>query len=187
MLSKHIKQVDPSLMNLRKGHGMTTRADGIKVETDLHHSWVNELIESHRSTKGALLPLLHALQERVGFIPPDTVPAIARGLNLSRAEVHGVITYYHFFRTEPAGRHVVQVCRAEACQACGADELMSLAEKTLGCKSHETSANGAVTLEPVYCLGLCASSPAIQVNDKLHARMSPDRLKNILRELEAAP
>lgn len=166
---------------------MTTRADGINVNTDSHHSLVNELIESHRSMKGALLPLLHALQERVGYIPSDAVATIARGLNLSRAEVHGVITYYHFFRTEPAGRHVLQVCRAEACQACGADALLALAEKTLGCKSHETSASGAVTLEPVYCLGLCASSPAIQVNDKLHARMSPDRLKNILRELEATP
>lgn len=135
--------------------------------------------------QGALLPLLHAIQDQVGFIPSDSVGEIAKALNLSRAEVHGVITYYHFFRTEPAGKHVVQVCRAEACQACGSDELLAIAEKTLGCKSHETSANGAVTLESVYCLGLCASSPAIQVNDKLHARMSTEKLKTILMQLEA--
>jgi len=135
--------------------------------------------------QGALLPLLHAIQYQIGFIPSDSVSEIAKALNLSRAEVHGVITYYHFFRTEPAGKNVVQVCRAEACQACGSDELLAIAEKTLGCKSHETSANGAVTLESVYCLGLCASSPAIQVNDKLHARMSTEKLKTILMQLEA--
>jgi len=135
--------------------------------------------------QGALLPLLHAIQDQVGFIPSGSVSEIAKALNLSRAEVHGVITYYHFFRTEPAGKNVVQVCRAEACQACGSDELLAIAEKTLGCKSHETSANGAVTLESVYCLGLCASSPAIQVNDKLHARMSTEKLKTILMQLEA--
>ena len=135
--------------------------------------------------QGALLPLLHAIQDQVGFIPSDSVSEIAKALNLSRAEVHGVITYYHFFRTEPAGKNVVQVCRAEACQACGSNELLAIAEKTLGCKSHETSANGAVTLESVYCLGLCASSPAIQVNDKLHARMSTEKLKTILMQLEA--
>ena len=149
------------------------------------HAAIAALIQSHRSMKGALLPLLHAIQDQLGYIPSDVVGDIAKGLNLSRAEVHGVITYYHFFRTEPAGKHVVQVCRAEACQACGADGLMALAEKTLGCKSHHTSANGAVTLEPVYCLGLCASSPAIQVNDQLHARVSADKLKQILSQLEA--
>ena len=135
-------------------------------------------------------PRQRALHRRVrtelwGYVPDEAVPLIAKELNLSHAEVHGVITYYHFFRTEPAGKHVVQVCRAEACQACGAEDLMALAEKTLGCKSHETTASGAVTLEPVYCLGLCASSPAIQVDDILHARVSAEKLKTILRQLEA--
>jgi formate dehydrogenase subunit gamma len=133
-----------------------------------------------------LLPLLHAIQEKLGFIPSDAVGDIAKGLNLSRAEVHGVITYYPFFRTEAPGRHVVQICRAEACQSCGSEALLALAEKTLGCQSHQTSANGAVTLESVYCLGLCASSPAIQVDDTLHARVSADQLKTILTQLEAA-
>lgn len=164
---------------------MTAHAEGKKMGTRAQHSTIAELIASHRSMKGALLPLLHAIQDKVGFIPSDAVTAIAQALNLSRAEVHGVVTYYHFFRSEPAAKHVVQVCRAEACQACGADELLALAEKTLGCKSHATSASGAVTLEPVYCLGLCASSPAIQVNDKLHARMSTEKLKTILMQLES--
>jgi formate dehydrogenase subunit gamma len=153
--------------------------------TDLKDS-IEPLIEAHRHTKGALLPLLHAIQEKMGFIPPESVADIAKSLNLSRAEVHGVITYYHFFRSTPAGRHVVQVCQAEACQACGANELMAFAEETLGCRSHQTTPNGAVTLEPVYCLGLCASSPAVQVNDKLHARVSTSQLKILLAQLESA-
>ena len=150
------------------------------------HALIHGLIESHKSMNGALLPLLHAIQEKVGFIPPDAVGEIAKGLNLSRAEVHGVVTYYHFFRSEAPGKHVVQVCRAESCQACGADELLALAETTLGCKTHQTTSNGAVTLESVYCLGLCASSPAIQVDEKLHACVSADKLKKILTQLEAA-
>ena len=147
---------------------------------------IQELIGLHATQQGALLPLLHAIQDQLGFIPPDAVGEIAKGLNLSRAEVHGVITYYHFFRTTAPGKHVVQICRAEACQACGADALLALAEKTLGCAVHETNAKGSVTLEPVYCLGLCASSPAMQVDDTLHARVSADRLTKSLSQLEAA-
>jgi formate dehydrogenase subunit gamma len=146
---------------------------------------IQGLIDSHKSVPGGLLPLLHAIQDQLGFIPSEAVGDIAKGLNLSRAEVHGVVTYYHFFRSEAPGKHVVQVCRAEACQACGAEELMALAEKTLGCASHSTTANGAVTLEPVYCLGMCASSPAIQVNDTVHARVTPNKLNQLLRQLEA--
>ena len=147
---------------------------------------VQQLIAQHAHEPGGLLPLLHAVQDALGYIPDDQVAAIAKGMNRSRAEVHGVITYYHHFRSQPAGRHVVQICAAEACKACGADALMALAEKTLGCSAHGTSAKGAVTLEPVYCLGLCASSPALQVDDTLHARVSPDQLQNLLHTLERA-
>lgn len=147
---------------------------------------VQQLIAQHAHEPGGLLPLLHAVQDALGYIPDDQVDAIAKGMNRSRAEVHGVITYYHHFRSQPAGRHVVQICAAEACKACGADALMALAEKTLGCSAHGTSAQGAVTLEPVYCLGLCASSPALQVDDTLHARVSPDQLQNLLHTLERA-
>jgi formate dehydrogenase subunit gamma len=135
---------------------------------------------------GALLPILHAVQETFGFVPKDAVPVIAEALNLSRAEVHGVVTYYHFFRSEKPGRHVVQVCRAEACQACGADALMAQAEQLLGCKSHSTRADGAVTLEPVYCLGLCALSPAVMVNHRVHGRVTPQKFARMAADLKVA-
>ncbi len=145
---------------------------------------IDELIGAHRTVPGALLPLLHAIQDRLGFIPPQAVTRIAKGLNLSKAEVHGVISYYHHFRSLPPGRHVVQICRAEACQACGSEDLVSWAQERLGCRPGETSPDGAFTLESVYCLGLCATSPAIQVNDRLYARVSPEKLHLILTELE---
>jgi formate dehydrogenase subunit gamma len=141
---------------------------------------LQSLIEQHRHTPGALLPLLHALQDALGHVPPSAEPAIAAALNLSRAEVHGVVSYYHYFRSAPPGRHLVQVCRAEACQACGGEALLAQAEQLLGCRLHETRADGAVTLEPVYCLGLCASSPALQIGDRLHARVTPQRLQQLV-------
>ena len=146
---------------------------------------VQTLVDTHCGQPGALMPLLHAVQEALGHIPPDAVGIIAKGLNLSRAEVHGVITYYHFFRQTPAGKHVVQVCRAESCQAVGADALMAHAEQVFACKAHSTRADGAITLEPVYCLGMCASSPAIQIDDRLHARMTPQKLDKLAAQLEA--
>jgi formate dehydrogenase subunit gamma len=141
------------------------------------------LITSHAQLPGPLLPLLHAIQDQIGHVPADAVPAIAAGLNLSRAEVHGVITYYHHFRTAPAGRHVVQVCRAEACQACGAGDVLSQAEALLGCAVDQTRPDGAASLESAYCLGLCASSPAICIDERLHARVTPPRLAQLLGAL----
>ena len=147
---------------------------------------ISPLIERHRHQPGGLLPLLHAVQDALGHIPPDSVPAIAQALNLSRAEVHGVVTYYHFFRSTPPGRHVVQVCRAEACQSCGGEELLAHAEKSLGCERHATRADGAVTLEPVYCLGLCASSPAIQIDDRVHGRVTPASFDKLVAAMETS-
>lgn len=135
---------------------------------------------------GALLPVLHAVQDALGHVPAKAVPVIAQVLNLSRAEVHGVITYYHHFRSAPAGRHVVQVCQAESCKACGADALMAHARQVLGCGAHGTRADGAFTLEPVYCLGLCAMSPAIMVDDRLHARMTPQKFDRLAAVQEAS-
>ena len=146
---------------------------------------VRQIANAHREVPGGLLPALHAVQEALGHVPDEAVPVLAQALNLSRAEVHGVVTYYHHFRRTPPGRHVVQVCRAEACQACGGEELLAHAERALGCKAHETSADGRVTLEPVYCLGLCASSPAVQIGERLHARVTPERLDRLLGALEA--
>jgi len=120
---------------------------------------------------GALLPVLHAVQEALGYVPPDAVPLIAHGLNLSRAEVHGVISFYHHFRTRPVGRHVLRLCRAEACQARGAAALEAHARARLGIDFHDTTADGALTLEPAYCLGNCALSPALLLDEELHGRV----------------
>jgi formate dehydrogenase subunit gamma len=129
------------------------------------------------------LPILHDVQAEFGYIPQDCLPHIALALNISRAEVHGVVTFYHDFRETPAGRHVVKLCRAEACQAMGGDALAAHARAKLGVDWHETSASGAVTLEPVFCLGLCACAPAAMVDGKLIARLDKDRLDTILGDL----
>jgi formate dehydrogenase subunit gamma len=146
---------------------------------------VQAVLAAHQDRPGALLPILHDVQAQLGHVPQAVLPLIAEALNLSRAEVHGVVTYYHHFRTEPAGQCVVQVCRAEACQSMGADALMAHAAQRLGCSAHGTSADGRFTLEPVYCLGLCASSPAIQVGNKLHARVTTDKFDAVIAK-EAA-
>jgi formate dehydrogenase subunit gamma len=135
---------------------------------------------------GGLIPILHAIQEELGYIPPEAVPAIALGLNLSRAEVHGVISFYHDFRSEPAGRHIVHVCRAESCQSVGADALLAHACEHLGVELHGTTPDGAVTLEPVYCLGNCALSPAVMVDREVYGLVSPERLDSLLEPLQAA-
>jgi formate dehydrogenase subunit gamma len=147
----------------------------IETEIDL-----DEIIASVGNKPDSLLPLLHAVQDRVGYIPADTVPSIARALNLSRAEVHGVITFYHDFRTKPPGRNIIRVCRAESCQAMGAHELATHIQERLGIEFGETSAEGGYTLEPVYCLGNCACSPAIVVGDDLHGRVTPERFDEII-------
>ena len=147
---------------------------------------VEQLVGRYRQVPGGLLPLLHAVQDALGHIPPDAVPAIAAGMSLSRAEVHGVISYYHHYRSAPPGRTVVQVCRAESCKACGADALLAHAERTLHCQEHHTRGDGAYTLEPVYCLGLCAVSPAVMVGDQLHAQMTPAKFDRVIATLEQA-
>lgn len=154
---------------------------------DFETAAVQQAAARYQDTPGGLMPALHAVQAALGHVPPAAVPLLAEAFNLSRAEVHGVVSYYHFFRSTPPGRHVVQVCRAEACQACGAEELLSHAEQRLGCAPHGTRADGAVTLEPVYCLGLCASSPAVQINDRLHARVTPAQFDRLVAALEMQP
>lgn len=144
---------------------------------------VNRALARLKNMPGGLIPILHAIQEEVGYVPPESVPVIADALNLSRAEVHGVISFYHDFRSEPAGRHVVHVCRAESCQALGAEALLAHACSHLGVEVHGTTEDGAVTLEPIYCLGNCALSPAIMVDRNLYGRMSPDLLDSVLDDL----
>jgi formate dehydrogenase subunit gamma len=134
---------------------------------------------------GALLPILHAVQEAIGFVPADAVALIAKQLNLSRAEVHGVVTFYHYFRTQRGGRHVVHLCRAEACQALGAQALERHAKRSLGIDFHATSADGAITLEPVYCLGNCALGPSLMIDDELKGRVSAERFDELMAALRA--
>lgn len=138
---------------------------------------IDEILTRFADTEGALLPILHAVQAVEGYVPADAIPRIAESLNLSRAEVHGVVSYYHHFRQKPAGKVVVQICRAEACQAVGADAFADDAVKALGCDFHESTQDGAVTLEPVYCLGQCACGPSVMINDDIHLRMTVERLK----------
>jgi formate dehydrogenase subunit gamma len=141
---------------------------------------VDRIVASHADQAGALLPILHAVQKELGYVPPEVVGRIAEGLNLSRAEVHGVISFYHYFRTHPPGRHVVQLCRAEACQAWQGEATEAHAKQCLGVDYHGTSADGAFTLEPVYCLGNCAAGPSMMIDEKLYGRVTPERLEQLL-------
>lgn len=146
---------------------------------------VDPILARMRNMPGALLPILHAIQEEVGYIPPESVPVIAESLNLSRAEVHGVISFYHDFRTEPAGRHVVHVCRAESCQAVGAEALLAHVCGKLGVELHGTTEDGAITIEPIYCLGNCALSPAVMVDRHLYGRVTAKQLDAMLDSMGA--
>ena len=130
--------------------------------------------------EGALLPILHRVQAELGFIPPAAVPVIAEELNLSRAEVHGVISFYHDFHSSPSGRVVIQLCRAESCQAVGAQALADRVRRRLGIDFGQTRADGSATLRPVYCLGNCACSPAMTIDGQLFGRLTPERLDEIL-------
>jgi formate dehydrogenase subunit gamma len=131
----------------------------------------------------ALLEILHDLQHEVGHIPEASLPVLAKALNLSRAEVHGVVSFYHEFRRKPAGRHVVKMCRAEACQSMKGNELAEAAQKTLKVKFGETTSDGAITLEAVYCLGLCATSPSLLVDERPMGRMTPKKFETLVKEL----
>jgi formate dehydrogenase subunit gamma len=143
------------------------------------------ILAAHDGLEGPLLPLLHAVQAELGFIPEDVQPIIAAHLNISKAEVHGVVTFYHNFRAAPAGRHIVKICRAEACQAMGANGLADATLAKLGVAWHGTTANGAVTIEPVYCLGLCACGPAAMVDDRVVGRVDTAKMDELLAEAGA--
>ena len=145
---------------------------------------IDDIINQRKDLPGALLPILHDIQHTVGYVPAETVPAIATALSLSRAEVHGVISFYHHFHSEPMGQHTVQICRAEACQAVGARELEQHATTTLATELGNTTADGNVSLEPVYCLGNCACGPSVQIGDEVHARVTPERFDTLISALK---
>jgi formate dehydrogenase subunit gamma len=139
-----------------------------------------EIIEAHLAMDGAALPILHALQEEFGCVPEGVVPMVAEALNLTRAEMHGIVTFYHDFRREPPGRHVLKLCRAEACQSMGGEALAERAQARLGAGWGETTADRAVTLEPVYCLGFCACAPAALLDGRPVGRLDAARLDALL-------
>jgi formate dehydrogenase subunit gamma len=142
------------------------------------------IIAEFNKVEGPLLPILHAMQETFGHVPQEAVPLIAEALNLSRAEVHGVVTFYHDFRRDPAGRHVLKLCRAEACQSCGCDDLIAHAQSRLGVKLGDTSADGRITIEAVYCLGLCSTAPSAMFDGKLVGRLDRKKLDRVLAEAD---
>ena len=135
--------------------------------------------------EGPLLPILHGLQDEFGFVPPECLPIVAEALNLSNAEVHGVVTFYHDYRNHPAGRHVLKVCQAEACQSMGSDRVAAELKQRLGIGFHETTRDGSVTLEPVYCLGLCACAPAAMLDGDVIGRLDADAIDDIVRQVQA--
>ena len=143
-----------------------------------------EIIARHARLEGATLVILHALQEAFGYVPEPAIPMVASALNLSRAEVHGVFTFYHDFRHQPAGRHVLKLCRAEACQAAGGDALAARAEAKLGISLGHTTADERVTLEPIYCLGLCATAPSAMLDGRVIGRLDEPRLDALVAEAQ---
>ncbi|MDO9213118.1 MAG: formate dehydrogenase subunit gamma [Methylococcales bacterium] len=146
---------------------------------------VQTIIAELKDKQGALLPILHGVQDALGYIPSDSVPAIAAALNLSRAEVHGVISFYHYFRDTPPGKRTVHLCRAESCQSMGSNALEAHVKTKLGIDYHETTADGQFSLEPVYCLGNCACSPAMQIGEEIYGRVSADAFDDIINDLGA--
>jgi len=143
-----------------------------------------EIIAEHTHLEGATLVILHALQEAFGYVPEPSIPMIASALNLSRAEIHGVFTFYHDFRHKPAGRHVLKLCRAEACQAAGSDALTARAEAKLGIAIGTTTPDERVTLEPIYCLGLCATAPSAMLDGRVVGRLDEARIDALVAEAQ---
>jgi formate dehydrogenase subunit gamma len=143
------------------------------------------LISEHQHMPGALMPLLHAIQDNIGYVPESSYSQIGKALSLSVAEVHGVVTFYHHFRTHKPGRHVMQICRAESCQSMGSEALEAHAKKCLNVDYHQTTSDDAITLEAVYCLGNCALSPAVMMDEEVYGRVSAEDLDALIAEARA--
>ena len=146
---------------------------------------IDRILRDLAGRPGPLLLVLHAVQKALGCVPEEAIPLIADGLNLSRAEVHGVISFYHYFRRAPSGKHVIQVCRAESCQAMNGERLAAHVQQRLQIGFHATTADGRFSLEPVYCLGNCACSPAIMIDEELHGRVSAERFDALIAARES--
>lgn len=146
-------------------------------------SRTSAVINQLRGLEGPLLPILHGIQDEFGYVPGEALPVIAEALNISNAEVHGVVTFYHDYRNHPAGRHVLKICRAEACQSMGGDAMAARLQQLLGIGFHETATDGSVTLEPIYCLGLCACAPAAMLDGEVIGRLDEEKLEEIVAEV----
>lgn len=155
--------------------------------TDADQTAMVNLINERRREPGALLPILHEIQDQLGYIPEELIPVIADALQQTRAEIQGVISFYHHFRTAPPGRHQLQVCRAEACQALGSRELEQHVQAALGIGYHQTTRDKAFSLEPVYCLGNCACGPSVRIGDDVIGRVTSERFDQLLDSLAAQP
>lgn len=149
--------------------------------SELQKVKINGHIEAFLEKPGALLPLMHAIQDDIGYVPEDSYPFISKAYNLSVAEIHGFVTFYHHFRTHPSGENVLQVCRAESCQSMGSESIESYCKEVLGIDYHQTTADGSITLEPVYCLGNCACSPAVMINEKVVGRVTIKKIDDIIK------
>lgn len=147
---------------------------------------VENILAELQGTPGALLPILHSIQNELGYVPPEAVPAIAKALNLSRAEVHGVVSFYHYFRSSPPGRNTLQICRAESCQAMGSRVLEAHAKQSLKVDFYQTTADGEITLLPVYCLGNCACSPSVRVGDTIYSHVDTEKFDSIVADLASS-
>jgi formate dehydrogenase subunit gamma len=156
----------------------------VATQLSLHNlERISTHIAAHKNILGALLPLLHAIQDDIGYVPEDCYLPISKALSLSVAEVHGVVTFYHHFRRHPAGKHILQICRAESCQAMGSAKLEAQVKKTIGIDYHETTKDGALMLLPVYCLGNCACSPAVMLDEEVYGRMDADKVAELVSEV----
>jgi formate dehydrogenase subunit gamma len=156
----------------------------LEIKQDLSVK-VDALITEYQDMPGALIPLLHAIQDNIGYVPESSYSQIAKSLSLSVAEVHGVVTFYHHFRTHKPGRHVMQICRAESCQSMGSEALEAHAKKCLNVDYHQTTSDDAITLEAVYCLGNCALSPAVMMDEEVHGRVSAADLDALIAGAKA--
>ena len=156
----------------------------LQINQDLQEK-VDTLIEANKQLPGALMPLLHAIQDDIGFVPEFSYSQISKALNLSVAEIHGVVTFYHHFRSHKPGRHLMQICRAESCQSMGSEALEAHAKQCLNVDYHQTTADDAITLDEVYCLGNCALSPAVMVDNEVYGRVSIADLDALIAEAKA--
>jgi len=170
-------------MHMLQQNTQSGRASGKACFDEWTPASIQLEVDALKHIPGAMLPILHAIQDRFGYIPDAAVPIIAEALRQTRAEVHGVITFYHHFRSHPVGSNVLHVCRAEACQAMGGRQLESHIKASLGVDYHQTSRDNELTLEPVYCLGNCACAPSIRVGDDIHGRMTPAKFDRLVDRL----